>query len=136
MVIRNVQEKDFNQCLELLKEEELKDANGDYFKKEWLYDYLSDGLFLVAETENDIVGLIFGETLKPDGVMLWMFAVDKNFRRLGIGKKLLAEFENKCRKMNKNWIILYSTTTESTLTFYKRNSYNEGKKCIEFKKDL
>lgn len=136
MEIRKVKISDFEECIKLLQDENLEGINGEYFKLEWLYDYLEDGLFLVAEEDDKIIGVAFGEYLKTDGVMLWMITVEKNHRNKGIGKLLLKEFENMCIERKRTWIILYATDDENTIKFYKKNNYGFGKKCIEAKKNF
>jgi len=64
MKIRKVEIKDFEKCIELFHDENLECVGGEYFRLEWLYDYLDEDLFLVAEENEEVLGAILGENLK------------------------------------------------------------------------
>lgn len=136
MLIRNVVEEDFDICTELLKDDNLKCADGSYFKRDWLYDYIHDGLFFVADKENKVVGLIIGEKLKLTGAIVWMFVVQEDLRNQGIGTLLMNRFEKTCKQKEIDWIILYGHDNDKTLNFYKRNGFDLGNRFIECKKFL
>ncbi|MBN1643541.1 MAG: GNAT family N-acetyltransferase [Dehalococcoidales bacterium] len=55
-------------------------------------------IFLVAESQNRIVGVVFGT---QDGRRGWInrLAVAKEFRRQGIARKLVMAVENKCTEL-------------------------------------
>ena len=137
MEIRLAVEKDFDVCVELLKSDEaLSTPDGSFFKKEWLYAYLEDELFLVAEKDKKVVGLILGEKIKLSGALVWEFVVQKELRGQGIGKELLKKFEDECIKKSIDWIILYGANNRKTLNFYNKNGFDLGGSYIECKKEL
>jgi GNAT superfamily N-acetyltransferase len=133
--IRKAKPNDYEKSIELLKDENLRGTDGDYYKLKWLYD-LKDDLFFVAEKEKIVIGVIFGEHVNTDGAIIWMLAVSKAFRNHGVGSLLLREFEKACKQRNRPWIIAYAIDDDSTLQFYKKNHYALGKKCVEVEKFL
>ncbi|MBI4014864.1 MAG: GNAT family N-acetyltransferase [Candidatus Aenigmarchaeota archaeon] len=107
-------------------------AHGEYPSSDILSNYVN-GLFLVAEEGNEVVGYIAGEELRGNVAMIWFFTTNPR----GIGTKLLAEFEKLCRKNAIKYILLYAPTfNEKTLVFYRTTGYNEGLKMTEFNKIL
>lgn len=136
MIIRNVEERDFKSCIELFKVDELKCADKEYFKKEWLYEYVDTGLFFVAEKNGQIVGAILGEAVKVKGAILWMFAVKQDLRKKGIGTQLLKTFEEACKERRLEWIMLYSVNENNVIKFYKNRNFNIGDVFVECKKIL
>ncbi|HXY46466.1 MAG TPA: GNAT family acetyltransferase [Thermoplasmata archaeon] len=80
-------------------------------------------LFLVAEEDERIVGVVFG---RYDGRRGWIhhLAVDVNRRRLGIGGKLVAELERRlarkgCAKVNLHVV----PENETVCAFYEELGY-------------
>jgi ribosomal protein S18 acetylase RimI-like enzyme len=136
MLVRKVEEQDLNTCEMLLKNDQLMTADNAFFKKEWLYEYLDDNLFFVAEKEDQVVGLVFGEKLKLRGAMLWYIVVKQEFRNTGIGSMLITKFEESCKNQKIEWIILYSNNNKQTLEFYEKHGYSFGSNTIECKKEL
>ena len=90
--------------------------------------YLTDELFFVAEINNKIVGLIFGEVLKGAGCLLWMLAVDSIYRKHDIGTKLLTYYETVCKERGIEWIFLCAP--DSAKRFYQKQNYSMGKKAL------
>ena len=136
MLVRRVEEQDLNTCEMLLRNDQLMTADNIFFKKEWIYEYLDDNLFFVAEKEGQVVGLVFGEKLRLKGAMLWYIVVKQEFRNTGIGSMLITKFEESCKYQKIEWIILYSNNTTQTLEFYEKHGYNFGSNTIECKKEL
>lgn len=137
ITIRNAVKEDLLQCEKLGQIEEFKLASGGWLDAKFLENYISPDYFLVAENNNQIIGYLIGEPLKGNGVMLCFLVVKENMRKKGIGKKLLKEFEKRCRENGAEWILLYAPTfNEGTVMFYKKRGYNQGKSFFEFNKKL
>lgn len=137
MKIRPAEKKDLLNCKKLYSIPELACANGHYLSVEEMEDYIDDDFFLVAEDNGQIIGSIFGEKIKAGGAMLWMFAVDKNYRNAGIGTKLFSAFEKNCHRYNVTWIILYAPVeNEDTKRFYKNKGFDLGRTYVENVKNL
>jgi len=118
--IRAAIKKDLIRCEELFKLPEFFTPNGEYIKAKWLIEYLDESYFLVAEEEDKIIGALYGEVLKGKGVILWLLAVEQEYRKLGVGTAVLKQFENNAANNGSRWVILYSSTySDKTLKFYK-----------------
>ena len=116
---------------------ELSSVKGEYLSVDELSNYLDEKYFLVAEDKGKIIGAIFGESLRGDGVILWMFAVSKLERGQGTGKNMMKQFEKNAMKDKKSWIILYAPADkDKTLNFYEARSFSKGKPHFEFLKEL
>ena len=133
--IRPAARKDLSACEKLGKIREFRMPTGNYFKIPYLKYYLNKNLFLVAEKNNSIIGLLIAEPIQAKGALLWFFTVKKSDRGKGIGKKLIKEFERNCGKLGIEWIILHAPL-ENKLTgkFYKKAGYAKGKNLVEFEK--
>ncbi len=138
MQIRPAHKKDLVQLEELFSLPELMLPNGKFMSAELLSHYLDDDFFLVIENEDEILGAIFGEQIKYEGMMLWDFAVKKSYQGKGVGKMLLEEFEKNTRSRGLTWIIGYvPERNPSSVQFYKKRGYAmEGETYIEFLKEL
>lgn len=90
-------------------------------------------IFLVAENDNNcVVGFIFGKVSKN----VWWnfqpvafindFIVDRDYRRQGIGKMLLLEFEKIAKKQDASYIRLLAFPTNiPAINFYKKHGLME-----------
>lgn len=105
--------------------------NSGYFEKS-----VDDGIFFVAESESNIIGMIMGELLICDGCVIWYFVVDENLRSQGIGKRLLNAFEKDSAAKGAKWIFGSGDIKWKTMNFYKKNGFEFGDTYIEFMKDI
>jgi ribosomal protein S18 acetylase RimI-like enzyme len=93
-------------------------------------------LFLVAESNNEIVGTIIGGYDGRRG-MVYHLAVQSNFREQGIGSLLLAEVEK--RLMAKGCLKCYLLITADNVGaahFYEQRNWNEMKNDRIFAKEF
>lgn len=137
MKIRPATKNDLNQCEKLVRTPILSYKKGHYIDKNFMTNYLDPNLFLVAEEKNQIIGLIIGERLKGNGVMILYLVVSKMFQLKGYGTKILEEFEKRCKKTGINWAVLYGPAEKTeVLNFYKKRKYIKGHKLFEFVKEF
>jgi ribosomal protein S18 acetylase RimI-like enzyme len=135
--IRPCIKDDLKQCEAIFNLPELSDTTGDNLSAKYLENFLDEKYFLVAEEENKVLGAIYGEPLKTDGVMLWSIAVLSSCRGKGTGHSLLEAFEKNAIADKKKWIILHAPAEkEATIDFYKKHNYTMGNNFTEFAKDL
>jgi len=121
MLVRSATKNDLELCEKLIHIREMKLATGEYMNKYSLVTYLHKDFFLVAEENNHIVGMIFGEKLKGKGSIVWMLTVDSRIRGKGIGTSLLQYFEQKMKKIGREWIMLYGyAKNKKVLDFYRK----------------
>ena len=80
-----------------------------YGYKSWV-ERLSGGLqpMIYAVEDDKIVAAVLGRAENEDSMIIGLVACDKNYRRRGITKKLMLQFEKMSRKMNYKYITLGS----------------------------
>ena len=141
IVIRKGLKKDLPSVLRLIKE--LADYENSLEKvKITLEDLENDGFgdhpyysFLVAENENEIIGLSFYfirySTWKGKSLFLEDFVISKKYRKKGIGSLLFEETMNICKNLNLNgmtWQVL--DWNDSAISFYKKYNADISKKWL------
>ena len=94
--------------------------------------------FLVAEKDNEIVGLSFYwirySTWKGKFLFLEDFVIKEEYKRQGIGSKLFEETIKVCKKLNLNgmiWQVLDWNT--AAINFYKRYNADISKDWLNGK---
>jgi len=137
MNIRGANKEDLQQCEEILKIDKFKFSDGSYPNTEFLINYINENYFLVIEDKGEIQGCLVAEPLKTYNIMLWFIAIKKEFRGKGLGKKLISEFEKRCKKRGIGYIVLYCPIlNKSSIDFYNKNGYSQDKCFFEFNKEL
>lgn len=135
MNIRPATKEDLPVCEHLFRVQELQFIGGDYANESFLEQFLDDNYFLVAEEERTIIGCVYGEPLKAEGVVLWMVAVSEEQRGKGIGKRLVKAFEHNCYEQGKEWMYLLGLDTEQHEKLYTSLGFTGGKKLVEYLKE-
>ena len=130
MKIREIEEKDFKQILEITEMLKVIDEKRGWFseesrKKMIPIDLKIQGGF-VAEIDSEIVGFVtyFSEYGKPK---IGWIAVNPNKHRQGIGKLLLEKLRDELKKVGANELYVETPTKEeaegndyeSTYAFYE-----------------
>lgn len=132
MNIRKAELKDINQCVEISKIPEFKTPTGELPGVKSFEQSLNQ-IFLVAEEENKIMGLILGYELTEELIYLDLLTVKKEFRGKKIGEKLLMAFRNELRNLNyKDYFLIAPSFNKKTLNFYRKNGLIEGKQYTLF----
>ena len=93
-------------------------------------------LFLIAETNNVIIGTIIGGFDGRRG-MIYHLAVQSNFREQGIGSLLLSEVEKrlKAKGCRKCYLLVTADNTDAA-QFYEQRDWNEMKNDRIFAKEF
>ncbi len=81
----------------------------------------NNDIILAACFQNKVIGCVQLQPVDKQTYKLRQMAVDKTFRRQGIGKKLIFEAEQTARNKHRNKIILHARKT--ALNFYKKLKY-------------
>lgn len=137
MKIRPAVEADIDDIEKILNLPELAMPNGGCFSAEMLRDRLDERYFLVAEENDGIIGAIFGEPLKSNGMLIWEFAVKENSRGKGVGSELLAALEKNMGSGGITWAVLYAPKKSlKVMDFYDKRGYKKGNTYVEFLKFL
>lgn len=131
MIIRPATKNDLATCEKLALIPEFITPSGHHIDIKFLENYLDPNYFLVVENNNQIIGFAIGEPLKGKGFMLLYLTIKKGMQGKGIGKKLLKELENRCKKQGVRWIVLYGPAfNKGTITFYKKTGYYSQEKAL------
>lgn len=96
------------------------------YSKELFYDifFLWPKGFLVAEINGRIVGFIAGSRLSELEGRILLFAVDRPFRRMGVGGKLMEEFLNICRLSSLRQVRLeVREDNYEAIEFYRKRGF-------------
>lgn len=80
---------------------------------------------LAALSQNRVVGLIIFKKNFLFGNYLNLLVVDQNYRGLGLGKKLMREFEKHTFTDSKNIYICVSDFNLDAINFYKKIGYKK-----------
>ena len=132
MNIRKAELRDVKQCEEISQIPEFKMPTGEMPDAKSFEQSLNQ-IFLVAEEENQIIGLILGYKLTKEFVYLDLLTVNKDFRGKKIGEQLLMTFRNELRNLNlKDYFLIAPSFNEKTLNFYRKNGLIEGKQYTLF----
>jgi ribosomal protein S18 acetylase RimI-like enzyme len=116
-------------------------ANFSFMVSKALYE--STQVVYVAKSEERLVGFLFGYTKKHSGFFrkrvvahISDIAVDEEFRRQGIGSKLMAKFEKDFARENQaDELTLYvHLLNESGVKFYEKLGYSV--KLLSMRKKL
>ncbi len=139
MEIKRLEKENLNEVLEILHQDTLRYADGDYPSPGWVGDLINEkekcfafGLF----EENILVSVLLAEKLIHKGCILWYIATDPNKRNLGYGGKLLEYFEGVAKAEDLKWVFL--NATEDSRKFYKKHGFvtSEYSKVYEHVKDF
>ena len=87
--------------------------------------YLARGNFLIAEQERAFAGCVFVETTKPSGYF-GLLSVDRRFQQRGLGSRLVAAAEERCRAAGCDSINIRVVNLRTELPpFYGARGYEE-----------
>jgi len=141
MVIREANKEDSFSIMMLSKElgyesteEEIKNRIGYLCKKDLSF-------LVVAEEEDNVVGFISYEHYETvyyvPGINITGLVVSHEFRKKGIGKKLLNYVEEYAKSKSLSFVRLNSgIQRKDAHSFYKNNGYDNIKEQIRFIKNL
>ena len=93
-----------------------------------------DSYFLAAEINGEIIGFICGKICASDGLAvipkgsyleIENLYVAPQFRKQGVGGRLVDELLTKARRNNISYVLLYSATKDlhGILGFYERHNF-------------
>lgn len=136
IIIRNFNIEDYNSLIELWKAAELPYKPQGRDSKEKIESELKKGIaiFLVAESGGKIIGSILGT---HDGRKGWInrVAVDPEYQKKGIAKKLIAEVEKKLDELGLDIIAcLIEDWNDRSMKVFEKLGYIKHRDVIYFSK--
>lgn len=125
MKVKILKKKEVTKVCDLLERSGLKAYNGESFTTEtsWIENLITneDCYSFALKLDREIIGVILTEKLTFNGCLMWLFAIDPKFQKMGYGSYLLRKFEKILKSKNIKWI--YLTSTKNSLDFYSKNGY-------------
>lgn len=90
-----------------------------------MYYAISRSLFLVAEKEGRVVGYAIGLAKKWGEGHVISIAVHPEWRRRGVGKRLMLQLLEKMRRMGVRWVRLeVRVSNEAAINLYRRLGFS------------
>lgn len=137
MIIKRLNKNEADLALEAVRNIKLKDDINTQkeLTLEYLYDFLSNqrNYVFVAIENQQVVGLLYSYRLQridrnQDSMFLYEIEVDKGYRSIGVGSKLIEELKEVCRKENimKMWV----GTNSSNLAAMRMYAKTGGKESV------
>ncbi|HEC87806.1 MAG TPA: N-acetyltransferase [Thermoplasmata archaeon] len=131
MAIRNFEYKDLEEVAKIADESLQENYSIDFLL--YLWQINPEG-FMVAEKNGKVVGFIVSIKEGKEKLRILMLAVDKKFRRKGIGKSLLRELLIKYPETRKVVLEVRSDNKEA-INFYKKQKFKIKGKIEDFYTD-
>ncbi len=99
--------------------------------KKYFNDLIMNNIVFVATDNNKVIGYIAGRINQASGYTINKSAelenmyIDEDFRKHGIGAKLINEFKNVCENQSvKSIKVIASYKNEVAISFYKKHLFN------------
>lgn len=99
----------------------------------YLWQISPDG-FLVAEKNGKIIGFIVAVKTSKDSLRILMLAVDENYRKRGVGSRLLKKIILNFSDVRRIYLETRTDNIEA-IEFYKKNGFKIVEKVKDFYTD-
>ncbi len=130
MAVRKFEYKDLEEVYEIARNSLEEDYAIDFF----LYLWQFADAFLIAEKDGKVVGFIIAIKPSYQEMRILMLAVDKLYRRQGIGSNLIRELilrHPEIRKIN----LEVKVNNKEAIKFYKKHGFKIKEKIENFYTD-
>ncbi|MFH1592414.1 MAG: GNAT family N-acetyltransferase [Candidatus Woesearchaeota archaeon] len=136
--IRDAKKEDVEEARKFLSVKELswrgQTYSFAYFER--LVNTAEGAVFLVAEENGEMVGVVYGEySAREDWSVLMGVAVKEGFRGKGIGKALIEKFEETVRGECISMVEI-DANVETLGKFIEKLGYEKGNICVNCRKML
>ena len=99
---------------------------------EYFLTFWPDGQFIAVDLFGNVVGALCGTKLANGFASIALFAVDRGFRKQGVGTRLLDAFKTKCYMQGFSAIQLELRVTNSeAYRFYVKNGFEITEKVFD-----
>ncbi|RME31690.1 GNAT family N-acetyltransferase [Candidatus Woesearchaeota archaeon] len=122
-MIRQATPEDCAACAAISRMTELAKVDGASYPEETFQEFFAPGdIFLVDEEGGVVRGFIAGEPMHGDAHYLSLLAVAEQGK--GVGKALLAAYEEEVKRMGLSMIVLHALAINTRAKeFYRRRGY-------------
>jgi len=121
LLIRDFRYEDLTMVANIVQKVFNRYYNDSFYES--IYESWREG-FLVAQSENGIVGVLAAMIPAPKEARILLMAVQPQCRNRGIGRSMLAEFTERCFGKNLNAINLeVRITNDSAIRFYRNQGF-------------
>jgi len=135
--IRKAKLSDAKKCIDLTNTPEFIFPGTKDFIAKYLRDFISKGIFYVAEDKNKIIGFISAQITLGRELWIDMIAVEKEKRGKGIGTRLINTVLKQAKRKKMKMVFLDAPAfNKATLKFYKKIGLKRKKKFIWFTKEF
>ena len=131
MAVRSFEYRDLIPVFTIANNALSEEYTMDFFL--YLWQIAPDG-FLVAEKNGKIVGFIIGTMVSMDELRILMLAVDKDYRRRGIGSMLLRDLIMRYPHARRVYLEVRCDNLEA-IKFYKKHGFRIKEKIEDFYTD-
>lgn len=87
---------------------------------------LKSNYIYVAEEKEKIIGILYADITNTGTAILFAIEVLKDYRKIGIGSKLMKKFENDCLKNGIESIMTFYNKFDEIEKFYIKSNYEIG----------
>lgn len=141
--VRKMEARDLDQVIKIgLSTPEIQTGTGSpqFYFRETLENWIQspNGILLVAEDARRIIGFRIA-SYNPDSRdgHLHVTAVKEQYRRLGIGSKLLDDTLNRLEELGANHVYCeVQEDNENTLRFFRKHGFEIGNKFYRVERNL
>ena len=138
IIVRPACEKDFEKIHDLQRESNVL-AGGEVIAVDEMHEHVThkNGIFLVAEAEDEIIGFIFGEKLVAAWVIGSYYAVRNDYRGTDAFRLLGREFLYRAKEIGGKHVFIYADAENRKLIdFYKRYGFGASGTYVEMIKEI
>lgn len=137
VIIREYQSEDYTQLIELLNKVYNSEIDQITLENKYLSDYRS--ILIATDNDNNVLGCTFTEIqedfVRPNRILYVTYvAVDEKYRKNGIGRMLMNEAENFCKRYECSAIELTSANFRvEAHSFYESLGFTKKKTTLFIK---
>tara|TARA_Y100000310_G_scaffold345831_1_gene470782 strand:- start:4029 stop:4448 length:420 start_codon:yes stop_codon:yes gene_type:complete len=137
MNLRKAESKDIPKCITLSKIEEFVLPGNLYPDQEYFETSIEKGIFLVAEENNEVIGLAVGFQLTKTYGFLDLLTVAESHRSKKVGESLINTFRKEMKSKGiKSYSLISPSNNPRSVNFYRKQNLKEGEQYTLFLDDM
>lgn len=137
IIVRPAVRADLPACYRLARTKELRAPSHQGAERWWIRAFISaQQPFFVAVHRDQIVGFTLGECATGKVAIRHLTAAAPNYRRRGLGRRLVRAFERECRARGQTCVLAYVSGGQGWERALRRLGYARGSLVREYQKFL